>query len=247
MILHFFLLVFFSSDKLYDFILKQQQRFKRVPLTLNPNSFNYKNFQKWVALVPCLWEIDPPPPPTPTVRQQLLWFDPWQERWENFLLQSWLCVLTYSLYIPPHVLLPWHVKDPGHSEKCRWQVTPKTHIIYPWPNKVRVGWPCCVGIVYEFTRAMWSLTTHQGSIVQSLLSRCRLILAEEWNWWVWADLHFNTHKKRKKKQKGTSGEWLSNLPPKFLHARKKPQPPCAAVDDGWWVMRSCCQHHQWQR
>ena len=43
-----------------------------------------------------------------------------QDRRENFLLQSQLCVLTSCLVSvppPPSVLPQWHVKDPGHCAK----------------------------------------------------------------------------------------------------------------------------------
>ena len=31
--------------------------------------------------------------------------------------ESTLCAESYSVFIPPPVLLQWHVKDPGHSAK----------------------------------------------------------------------------------------------------------------------------------
>ena len=33
----------------------------------------------------------------------------------SFLPESTLCADSYSVSIPPPVLLQWHVKDPGHS------------------------------------------------------------------------------------------------------------------------------------
>ncbi|XP_076452440.1 serine/threonine-protein kinase NLK-like isoform X2 [Babylonia areolata] len=46
-------------DALHDFIIRQQQRSKRVPLTLNPNSFNYKSFQNSQVAMPS--ELPPSP------------------------------------------------------------------------------------------------------------------------------------------------------------------------------------------
>ena len=46
-------------------------------------------------------------------------FESGQERRENFLLQSQLCVLTLIRCPFRHLVLPqWHVKDPVHSAKC---------------------------------------------------------------------------------------------------------------------------------
>ena len=53
-----------------------------------------------------------------------------------------------SVSVPPLVLPKWHVKDPRHFQKCRWQVTPtQTHTLDPMKSE----WAdCrCPGIVWE--------------------------------------------------------------------------------------------------
>ena len=54
----------------------------------------------------------------PVSRSKGCEFESRQERRENFLLQSRLCVLTLLLGVRSTPVLPqWHVKDPGHSAK----------------------------------------------------------------------------------------------------------------------------------
>ena len=52
-------------------------------------------------------------------------FESQQERWENFLLKSQLCVLTYSVSIPCHVTAVACKRPWLFCQKCRWQVTLK--------------------------------------------------------------------------------------------------------------------------
>ena len=126
-----------------------------------------------------------------------------QKRRENFLLQSQLCVLTL-IRCPFHpVLSQWHVKDPGHSVKSAdgWL---HLNMHTPLTQRSRSGLTMplsshCVGIYQETS----SHATRQGTLSHSRLSSLSLI---------------------KKKKKAQAGNELSNVLPKFSHARKKPPP-----------------------
>ena len=50
--------------------------------------------------------------------------------------------------VPPRVTTVAHKRPRSFCQKCRWQVTPKTHIC-PGPGKVRVGWLCFPSILCE--------------------------------------------------------------------------------------------------
>ena len=61
-----------------------------------------------------------------TLDQKVVKFESQQERQENFLLQSQLCVLTL-IWCPfhPHVTTVARKRPRSSCQKCRWQVTSK--------------------------------------------------------------------------------------------------------------------------
>ena len=127
------------------------------------------------------------------------------------------CAYSSSVIHSTPVLLWWHVEDPAHSAKsggdsCMTRIN-------PWPNKVRVGWLCCVGIVWESVRELSSHATRQGMLFHSHLS---LKSGLEWHCCMWADLLFQKQTNKKTAQMSNDS---SDLPPKYLHVRKKPPPP----------------------
>ena len=74
-------------------------------------------------------------------------FESWQERWENFLLQSQLSVLTYSVSAPPCSTAVARKRLRSFCQKCRWQVTPKhAHTLVPtkseWADYAAVQASC---------------------------------------------------------------------------------------------------------
>ena len=63
-------------------------------------------------------------------------FESQQEWWENFLLQSQLCVLTLiQCPFHPRVTTVAHKRPQSFCQKCRWQVTPK-HVHTLDPSKL---------------------------------------------------------------------------------------------------------------
>ena len=51
---------------------------------------------------------------------------PWQKGWENFLLQSQLCLLTLTWCLfNPHVTAVTRKRPRSFCQKCRWQATPR--------------------------------------------------------------------------------------------------------------------------
>ena len=74
------------------------------------------------------------------------WIERWTHDWKVASLNpcrsgrrmffsrvNFVCCLLFSVRSTPE--LPWwHIKDPGHCQKCRWQVTPK-HMYTLDPSK----------------------------------------------------------------------------------------------------------------
>ena len=107
-------------------------------------------------------------------------FESQQEQQENFLLQSQLCVLTH-IRCPCHPCITTvaHKRPQSFCQKCKWQVTPETHID-PWPNEVGVGWLPLSGHNVGTYPETSSHATCQGTLGHSRLrslSHCGLILA----------------------------------------------------------------------
>ena len=139
-----------------------------------------------------------------------------QEWWDNFLLQSQLCVLTLiRCPFHPRVTAVAGKRLQSFCQKCRWQVTPKH--IHPWPNEVAVGWLCCCpGIVWEPIRklAHWQLIReHLVTVVSARAATVDWSWPKELNKCVQANLHC---KKKKKEKKVQAGNELSNILPKIL-------------------------------
>ena len=96
----------------------------------------------------------------------------------------------------------------GHVACHTWTCT------YPWPKKVKVGWLCCSGIVWEPIRKTNSHGTLQGNthpVISAHLASVGWSWPTEWNKCMWADLHC--------KKKSVGNESL-NLPPSCSHTRK---------------------------
>ena len=91
-----------------------------------------------------------------------------------------LCADSYSVSVPPPVLLQWHVKDPSHSAKS---ADGRLHlnIHTPLTQQSRRGLtiPLSRYIVGTY-QEMTSHATHHGTLCHSrlsLLGHCKLILA----------------------------------------------------------------------
>ena len=119
-------------------------------------------------------------------------FEARQERRENFLLQSQLCVLTL-IWCPfqPRVTAVARKRPRSFCKKCRWQVTRKH--AYTLTQRIRSGltMPLSRHSVRTY-QEMSSHATRQGTLSHShlsSLSHCGLILAykvelvwpKEWN------------------------------------------------------------------
>ena len=86
---------------------------------------------------------------------------PWQERWQNFLLQGQLCVLTLLVSVPPLCYRSSMKKIPAILPKLQMAGYSYTHM-YPWyvaSNKPKLVHGC---IVYtELHQDGSSFTWHQ--------------------------------------------------------------------------------------
>ena len=124
---------------------------------------------------------------------------------------KFVCWLLFSVHSTT-VLQQWHIKDPGHSVKCRWQVTP-THI-HPWPHEVGVSWLCrCPGIVWEPIRKQAHtqfIREHSVTVISAHWATVDWSWPKEWNSFAWANLHF----KKKKHRRGMNCRTFSQNPRK---------------------------------
>ena len=101
---------------------------------------------------------------------------------------------SYSVPVPSCVTTVACKRPRSFCQKCRWKVTPKHVYLYTWPDKIRVGWLCCPGIVWEPIRKTSSHTTRQvilGHLLAEPLWTDPSI--KKWNWYAQADLHLHTH------------------------------------------------------
>ena len=147
-----------------------------------------------------------------------------QERRENFLLQSELCVLTLIPCLFHHCVTAVACKRPWSlCQKCRWQITPKhTHNLdqtkSKWADHAAVQAWCGNISGNELTRNSSGNTRLQSSqltqplwtdpSLKSGICVCKL---------------FSTKKKFFKCRRGMNSPTFS---PKSSQARKKPPPPC---------------------
>ena len=159
---------------------------------MNPvNYVQYASGQSWsiccwkvgVGYFNCCWD-------SLLVRAPDLWlegleFKSQQQRWENFLLQSQLCVLTLIRCLF-HPLLPqWHVKDPSHFAKSAGGRLRLSTYIQLWPTEVGVSWQLrCPGIVWEpiWKRAHMQLVReHSTTVVSARWATVDWSWHKEWN------------------------------------------------------------------
>ena len=113
-------------------------------------------------------------------------FESWQERQENFLLGSQLCVLTLiQCQSPPPPMLPqWHVKDPNHSAKSAGgRLHLNTHT--PLTIEVGVGWLChWTGRVWESIRKRAHtqlIRKHSVTVISACWTTVDWSWLKEWN------------------------------------------------------------------
>ena len=151
-------------------------------------------------------------------------FESRQERRENFLLQSRLCVLTLIRGpFHPRVTAVAHKKSRSFCQQFRWQVTPKHAYTFDpskseWADYAVVQAECGNLSGNELVRNSSGNSRSQSSQ-----------LAEP----LWTDpdpksgisLRELISTKKKKKKKAQAGNELSNMLSKSSHARKKPPPP----------------------
>ena len=136
-------------------------------------------------------------------------FESQQKRWENFLLQSWLCVLTLTRCLfQPHVTRVARKRPKSFCQNCKWQVTPLTQhsqngLTMPL-SRHRMGTyletcshATCQG---TFSHGQLSLLSHCG--IKSGISVCKLIFTL-------------------KKKKSASREWMVEHSPKTLASKEK--------------------------
>ena len=166
-----------------------------------------------------------------------------QGRQENFLLQSYFCVLTliWCLF-HSRVTAVAHKRSWSFCQKCRLQVTPK--YVYTFDPTFRVGWLWCrcPGIVWEPIRK-WAhkqlIREHSVTVVSARWVTVVWSWPEEWFFFVRELISF----KKKKKKMQTEIE-LSNILPKFLHLRKKPPPPTLTKQClGFWKLLHMLTSH----
>ena len=107
-------------------------------------------------------------------------FSPGRSGWKISPPVLTFCADSYSVSVPPHILLVARKKTPVILPKVQVAGYTETRI-HPWPNEVEVGWLCCCqGIVWEPIRKTSSRATRQGTFGHSRLSsliHCGLILA----------------------------------------------------------------------
>ena len=107
-------------------------------------------------------------------------FESRQKRWENFLIQSQLCVLTLIQCLFHPLVTPVACKRPrSFCKKCRWQVTLKHAYTLTQQSQIGLSMPLCRHSVGTYKETS-SHSTHQetlGHSHPSSLSHCGLILA----------------------------------------------------------------------
>ena len=106
-----------------------------------------------------------------------------QEQWENFLLQSQLCVLALiRCPFHPHVTAVARERPRSFCQKCRWQVTHEhAYTLDPWKSEwadyAAVQAKCENLSLYQEMRSHVTCLGTLGHSHLSSLSHCGLILA----------------------------------------------------------------------
>ena len=165
-------------------------------------------------------------------------FESQQERQENFLLQSQLCVLTLiRCPFHPHVKAVAHTRSQSFCQKCRWQVTAKhTYTLDP----TKLEWADYAAVQALSGNLLGNeLMSNSSGNTRSVVSACWATMdwswPKEWNQCVQANFHF--------KKKRPAGNELLNILPKSLHARKKPPPPFTKATNWLWYMSLTLHYH----
>ena len=137
------------------------------------------------------------------------------------------CWLLFGVCSTP-VLPQWHVKDPGHAAKSAGGRLHAT-CIYPWPNKVGVGWLCrCQGIEWELSG---NELTHNLS--GNIRPQSSLLVQQ-----LWTDpgvhnlistLKKKKKEKKKKRRQGINGRTFSQNPRKRGKSHHQEQGPSATL------------------
>ena len=119
--------------------------------------------------------------------------NPWQERGENFLLQSQLCVLTLiQCLFQPHVTAVARKIPRSFCQKCKWQVTPKHAYTFDptkseWADYAAVQALC--GKIRKRAHTQ-HFREHSVTVISAHWATVDWSWPEEWNYCAWASLHF---------------------------------------------------------
>ena len=140
-----------------------------------------------------------------------------QERREKFLLQGQLCVLTLICCpFHPRVTAVARKIPRSFCQKCRWQVRPK-----PLTQRSRRGLTMPLSWhsvrTYQETSSSGNTRSQSSQLTKPLWTDPCL------NSGISVRELISTEKKQQQK-KLQVGKKLSNILPKFSHARKKPSP-----------------------
>ena len=89
-------------------------------------------------------------------------FESLQKRRKNVLLQCLLCVLTLiSVSVPPRVTAVARGRSRSFCQKCRWQVTAKTHRHLTYVVLYEETWCMVIWCTHNLRRDGYSFMWHQ--------------------------------------------------------------------------------------
>ena len=145
-------------------------------------------------------------------------FESQQERWQNFPLQSQLCVLTHiQCPFHPHITTVARKRPRSFCQKCRWQVTPN-HAYTLDPSQSE--WAYYATVQAECWN-LWGNKLTRNSSGNTWLQSCQL--AEP----LWTDsgrksgISLRKLISTFKKKKMQAGNEQSNILPQFSHTGEK--------------------------
>ena len=146
-------------------------------------------------------------------------YDSQQWWWENFLLQSYLSVLTLiQCELHPLVTTVAHRRPWSFCQKCKWLVTPKYACTL---DPIKSEWADYAVQVHNVGTYLGNeLTCNSSENTQPVFSACWATV--DWSWTKGSPLK---EKKERKKKHGPGMNHWTFPPTKSSHARTKPPPP----------------------